>query len=352
MNLSAQSRSYFCRRQNLLFWGLAFLASVHFALTYTNQDALQWPYDYYDYSVGKVEYPYRSRVLMAWVFRAGIHLLHAHFQHDQRYVRGPVFFAQSAAIIVSLLVTLWAVRRSIENFLGAETPFRWLSFLVFYMAFYNCLLIGELRVASPYDLPSLAFFAVALLAILKRNRLLYYPVFLIGTFNRETTLFLPAFFLLAQLRSDLPLLRALGRIRFAVLLETVAQCMAWELIRMLCDHLVGKGALRPHEELRLNLHYLTTAPHWITLLSVFGFAWVPFWIYFRQIPSVYLRRCSLLIVPWLAIMVMVGDLLELRIHLEWVPYFVLCLTLVLSRYVRFAPEPARLDAAESAAPLL
>jgi hypothetical protein len=353
--ISAAKGHPFSRRRSLLFWTVALMASVHFTFTYLREGVLQWPYDYSLYAYGKVDYPYRSRVLMSWVYCAGLYLLHSHLPSDtagpdpQFFAhRGPLYYTQTATMVVALLVATWAIRRSIEWFLGDNSPFVWLSFLLFIMVDYNCLLIGDLRVQGPYDVPSLAFFALGLVAILKRNRFLYYTAFVVGTFNRETTLFLPGFFLLAQLRADLSLLPAIRRIRLWAVVEVAAQIAVWKATRMFCDHLVGKGLLRPREELPLNLHYLTTPPHYVTLLSVFGFLWIPFWIYYRQIPSIYLRRCALLTIPWMLIMIMVGDLLELRIHLEWVPYFTLCLTLILSRYVSFHGTPSPAPAAEAA----
>jgi hypothetical protein len=55
-------------------------------------------------------------------------------------------------------------------------------------------------------------FAVGLYAILTDMRWLYYPIFILGTFNRETTMFLPLIFVLLALDPMVPFWTALKRL--------------------------------------------------------------------------------------------------------------------------------------------
>lgn len=319
--------------ETVLFWGLSLLVATHFAISYTV--VLTRAFIYFDYASHNVDYPFRSRVMMAWVFRLALHIggwLHIP-PNAKVFFGGSLSYCELICVLVSMFISIWAVRRCIEILLGKQTPYVWGAFLLPLMAYFHFLLIGEIRVQTPYDMPSVMFYALATLAILSRRRWLYYPVFLLATFNRESTLFLPLFFFLAQLREDVSLGEAMKSVRAWVVGETVLQLAVWKGIRMLCDHWVGKGVIAYKEHFPQNIHFLLDPLHWATIASVFGFLWIPYVIYFRDIRSVLLRRWALLTPLWFAVMLGAGDLLEIRINSEWMPYMALCLTLIASRHV-------------------
>ena len=61
-------------------------------------------------------------------------------------------------------------------------------------------------------------------------------------------------------------------------------------------------------------------------------------MFFKEIPSVFMRRCGVLLVPWFVLMVLFGDLLEIRIHSEWIPYFAVCMALLCSSRAKSVSE--------------
>ncbi len=69
--------------------------------------------------------------------------------------------------------------------------FPWLApFLVLWGVACTYAIRYESRFYMPYDLPALFFFSVGLLACVERRVLLFLAVLLVGTYNRETTIFL------------------------------------------------------------------------------------------------------------------------------------------------------------------
>lgn len=198
------------------------------------------------------------------------------------------------------------------------------------MAYFHFLLIAEIRVQTPYDLPSMAFYAVALYAILARRFAAFYVVFIVATLNRETTLFLPFFFFLWQLNDDCRLVEALLNVKLSQLGELATQLAIWGGIHTWAESTVAGGSHLWRNYLLQNIHFLLDPLHWCTMASVFGFLWIPYLVFFRDIPSVYLRRCAVLIVPWFVMMLLFGDLLEIRIHSEWISYIAVCVAALAS----------------------
>jgi hypothetical protein len=269
---------------------------------------------------------------MAWIFH-GAQILGrmAHANPEAADNRGPVWWCDLCTVAASVFVAIGATRQSIERILGPATPWVWAAFLVPYMACFHFLLVGEIRVQTPYDLPSMAFYAICLYAVLARQRLLFYCVFVIATLNRETALFLPLLFFVRQLREDDRLDRVLLRVSPAVIAELLLQLAMWAALRFWSNSLVAPGTFGETRFVPQNIHFLFSPLHWPTLASVFGFLWVPLLLFYRRIPSVFLKRCLLLAPLWLLLMFKYGDLLEIRIHSEWISYVAVCMALMLDR---------------------
>ena len=333
------------RRAEWMFWALVLLVAMHFALSYNL--VLKRAFDYNDYIRGLVAYPYRTRRLMAWVFRAAVHVGHAlHANVETADTRGPIWWCELCSVAASVFAAIWATRRSIETLLGKNSPWVWTAFLVPYMAYFHFLLVGEIRVQTPYDLPSMAFYAVGLYAILKRNRLLFYAIFIAATLNRETALFLPLLFFLRELRESVGLPEALKKARPLAWFELALQLALWAGLRVWSNSLVAHGTFGEARFMPQNVHFLLSPLHWPTLASVFGFLWIPYLVFYKRIPSVYLKRCAMLAPLWLLLMFKYGDLLEIRIHSEWIPYVAVCMAVLLngSFAMRTATQSALVNA--------
>ena len=189
-----------------------------------------------------------------------------------------------------------------------------------------------------YDLPSMAFFAIALLLLHSgRNLPLFIAVFLVATVNRETTLLLLCFYALAEhLRGRSPARMV------AVILPLGAYWIAWHL------WVVHHFAANPHAEqprLLLNLASLAIPLSWPQLLGVFGYM-LPILIWKRTLlHDPVLHRWLSTLWAWAGFMLFYGLLMETRVFGELIPYASVALCLVaeawlVEHHALFAPAAA------------
>lgn len=161
----------------------------------------------------------------------------------------------------------------------------------------------------PYDLPSTAFFTIGLALILHGKYRHFQWLFLAGTFNRETTLFLL-----------FPYLR-MGNIDGGkkTILRAGLLLGLWSLIKgfLWIAYYPNPGRI-VHTGIIKNLPAIAS-PITLMCLATVGFGmWIPLFIYRRHIPE---RLAALLscLLPFILIMFMAGYVLELRIFLEIIP---------------------------------
>jgi len=308
----------------VVFWVVALAASVQFAIVYVRTVALEFPFDRYAYA--DVEYPYRRRVLMQWVLRAALHFRSYLTYSSRNSSWGPVEICCVLVAVVSLLATIAIARRWIQLLAGGRSGLEWLSLLVIWICNYHFLL-AEIRFQLPYDLPSMAFFGLGCYAAYTRNRLLYYAALLVGTVNRESTLFLPLVFLLFSTSEAAPLLQTLRRIPLGLYAETLLQFALWAAIYLWCVRSTGGSRDLP-SLLAVNARMILKPVHWTTYASIFGFLWIPYVAYFRRIGDARLQRLAWLAPLWAIIMFVFADPLEIRTHSEWAVYLVVCLACI------------------------
>jgi|GEM_PF-4101791 len=314
-------------QQRVFFFAIALLMSVHFAMTYAR--ALPPAFaNLHTFAYGPIDVPYRPRVLMRWIYAGAYRLTQDHppaMAHGvMTAMQVTIFFIVAAAVMALIYMT----RASIGHLLGRESRLRWFSLVTVYMCAYQYLLTPQIRAQFPYDVPAVAVFATCIFAIFRKNRWLYYPVFLIGTFNRETTMFLPPLFLILALDDVVPLFEALKRMSVWRYAEAAVQMVVWAGIVHWCN-VTTNAVLGPTWALPKNLHFLLSPMHWPTLLSVYAFLWVPWLLFFKRIGHVNLQRAAILLPFWSAAMLWKADLLEIRVQAEWIPYFAICLALIL-----------------------
>ena len=222
---------------------------------------------------------------------------------------------------LSLIISGWAAttlyRRSSRTGL--------LSWLVYPLILVMCCSTYTLQtnhlLRFVYDLPSMAFFTVALLLIYAGDKLpLFVALFLVATINRETTLVLLLFYALAEhLRG-----KSLPRIA-AVVVPLGLYWIGWHL--WVVHHFAGN----PHAEeprLLLNLASLAVPLSWPQLLGVFGFM-LPILLSKRSLlHDAVMHRWLYTLWAWAAFMLVYGLMLETRIFGELIPYVSVALCLI------------------------
>jgi hypothetical protein len=315
------------QRATYVYYAVLCVVSAHFAIAYTK--VLAPAFSYADYAAGLVGGPFQTRILMALVFRAALQLriLTVVGSHLPSPYKDPLLLFMVPVIAVALLVATEATRNAAVRIAGQNDVTRWGAFLVPLMAYFHYVIVPEVRVQTPYDVVQVALFAVGLGAALRRKRLLFYAVLLIGTLNRETALFLIPIFGILEWEF---LQRTDGKRYLGLGCELAAQFALWALLRRFSAHFFSSHPTYLTVNWRQNLGFMANPMHWPTLASVFAFLWVLFLFQFRSVKHRGLRWVAWLFIPWFAGMFIVGDLLEIRIHSEWISYMALCCILIIA----------------------
>lgn len=167
------------------------------------------------------------------------------------------------------------------------------------------------RILYPYDLPALAFIAWGLVFGRERNWKFYYPLFFFACLNRETACLLTLGHTAASLnRRQIPGWWA----HFTA--QLLIWCGCWVGLRYL---FLGHPGVIFENHFAANIMRLSYSPSWVLLASSFGYQWALIIVFWRRIPA-YLKK-QLITVPFLlSLMVFVGNINELRIYGELIPY--------------------------------
>ncbi len=195
----------------------------------------------------------------------------------------------------------------------------------------------------PYDMPSLAFFAGGLLAIYTRRYLPLIVVMVLGTLNRETTLFLVGIYVLDAASRELPDTlseRVSGRLslgeRFSL------QQVSWpRAALLLAIWLAIKVSLAYHFRhndnsenfVRLWGNFGRLRPRlWPILLNICGYV-LPVVVLLRSRLRPLRFANTLYILPfWFAVMFYTGVILETRIYGELCAFTAVAAVLLLEEY--------------------
>jgi hypothetical protein len=191
------------------------------------------------------------------------------------------------------------------------------------------------RLYYPYDMPALAFFAAGLYFIYERKYLPLLLVVLIGTFNRETTLFLIAIYILdavsggdAVEAEDRSGVRQLDW-RRVPWLGTACLAVVWVGVRVYLGHLYA-GNDRSEDHLRLLENLRRFTPQLLpSILNLCGYTLPIVFFYRRRLVSRRLAAWLLVVPVWIALMFFVGVISESRIYGELVPLAAVAAVLLL-----------------------
>jgi hypothetical protein len=173
----------------------------------------------------------------------------------------------------------------------------------------------------PSDMPAILFFTLGLSLLYARRWLLFYPLFVLATFNRETSCFLTLVFVLAYW----------GRIPLRTLVShALAQAVLWvaikSFLRLAFPDNPGFGAF----DLKFagNMRYLADVSNLPFFLSSMGFILLPTLLLVRRVADEFTKRSILLVIPFFLGMTLVGNLHELRIYGELIPVVLTALILI------------------------
>lgn len=287
------------------------------------------------YAAGQAKLPYQYRALVAWILHGFVALPgflrvagHVSFLHRDPYLLGLLI-----VVFFSLLGSVLATRGSIYLLTGKERYSFWSSLILVYLAYFTLSLSYGLNYVLPYDVPSLFFFCLGILLLLKRNYWIYYPVFCLAVMNRETAAFLTVFCIVCEWfrwRQEGLAARIFRRIAPHV----VVQLVIWIAIKLELMRLYGHNpsdtTANPLVALKLffNLRELVKPQQWPLLASVFGFLFPALLLGARKIRD---RRifygCAIILPLWFAAMMVVAVIVEIRVFNELNAFVAIALAL-------------------------
>ena len=175
----------------------------------------------------------------------------------------------------------------------------------------------------PSDVPSVLFFALGLRLLLERKWIWYYPLFILATLNRETTIYLT----LTQILVSIGTARSMGLWKHVVmqaLLWSVIKGTLWFIYRT--NPVVGFGLFE--NQLWANIEALADWPRLAAYLMNFGGSWIPVVIWQHKLAQPFLRRALLVCVVQMLVLGTVGVLDEMRVYGEIIPVVYLALVML------------------------
>ena len=337
--------------------GLYFLATVQFTWCYLWQVR---PYVHTDiYELGKERMPFQGRLLMVPVMRWA-HNQHwisnvASLMHQNMYwfprSMEPEALVQAiidfACIAIAGLVATSIYQRASR--LHLLTPLVYPMVLVLCVATYLLHTIQNFRFI--YDLPSLAFFSIALwLIYFHKPAWLFIGIFLLATLNRETTLLLLPIYAISELfhdgevKPDWPRLRSIR-----VLAVLIPLAIYWLGFQILVHHLFAGNPSEFYSRIPQNLGFLISPRAWPQMLGACGYLFPIVLIFRKHLCDVEFRAWLWVLPVWFAFMFVYGILIETRIFGELIPYMACAAALIteesiaarLQHRIRHTTEEAR-----------
>ncbi len=181
----------------------------------------------------------------------------------------------------------------------------------------------------PYDLPATLFTSLGLIALYRKQRAIYYAIFIAATFNRETSYFLTLVYLASAfgIENWKTILRHLG-----------GQAALWLGIKtglyLLFASNPAQGAGWFEFQLLRSLEQLTNPGNLSILARNWGAIWIFVLVWHTRIQEPFLRRALLACLAQMFILFLVGVIEELRIYGEILPILLAALFAITHSFFR------------------
>ncbi|MHB1674177.1 MAG: hypothetical protein ACYCSP_07990 [Acidobacteriaceae bacterium] len=305
------------------------------------------------YESGLERTPFQSRILMMLVLRWAHHNPFLIKLAEVLSTSTPIYRSRvpPEAFVLATMDTMgvvlagWVATRIYQ----AASERRLLTAYVYPLVLVFCVTSYILLPLQPfrfyYDLPSLGFFSVGLYLIyFRKNPLLFAALFVVATINRETTLILLCFFVLAAIAEGhaVDWRRAYAPRTLAVVVPLGLYWAGWHIF---------VGRMFAHNHLEWIRHYVVNAvllawpPAWPQLFSAGCFLVLPILVFRRCVKDATLRLWLWVLPVWFGIMFVYGILVEVRIFGELIPYLACMAALIAEQAIlsRLATHAERYD---------
>jgi len=270
--------------------------------------------------------PFQYRVLIPWIVKSLSNVDFLSNYNILAWYRLIEFISTFALIIAFRYYLLLFIEDSIVASM--------FSFLLFYILPFNYIIPRHINLFYPYDTPSMLFFTLGLILIYKEKWFIYYPLFALATLNRETTCFLTFVFLFTSFGK---------KPHREVLLHCAAQFVIWVGLKIFLYYYFlgnpGKGFVEMH--FAENLRYLTNPGAYPFLFSTMGYTWLFLPFLLSSIGSKFVKRSLLVIIPFMASVMVVANIHELRIYCEMIPVVASAFSIGLFGFIKKADTPPK-----------
>jgi hypothetical protein len=271
--------------------------------------------------------PYQYRALIPWMVRAAVEAKAVAPQHERI-----VFAAFEGVTLLSIGLVF---RRLLSLFITGDALTAALALTVYAVLPFNYF-NGPF---FPYDTPSALFFMIGLILIHEQRWRWFYPVFALATLNRETSIFLAV----------VTVLVLAGRYsNRAVAMLAGSQLAIWVIIKavlwLLYQHNPGTAFRFFDFQLRVNVFTVLEAPiKSLATLSTWGCLWIWVLVWLSRIRHDFLTRALWVVPVFLAGMMLVGFLPEIRIYGEMLPLILVAFWVAFLDVIREARDLDQLE---------
>jgi len=311
------------------------------------------------YEQGRERMPFQGRALMmlpmVWAHHCRIlTLLSAPFGRSHFWFPRPVapeVIVQAVIDVLCLILTGYLTTKIYEASSKRQllTAMVYPLFLVVCGATYVMHTVQNFRFI--YDLPSLAFFSIAMYVMYFRKPWPYFAgLFVLATANRETTLLLLPLYMLNEAvvegRLSWPLL-----VRARTLRVVIPLAVLWGAWQIAIRHIFAKNLSEFYPRINWNVKSILVPQAWPQLLSACGYLLVFVLMSRRRICDARLRVWLWIVPVWCVFMFVYGILIETRVFGELIP-LVVCATVLIVEEMLVArmTKPERVATLEIAAP--
>ena len=240
-------------------------------------------------------------------------------------------FDQSLKFITVLCTfgLLYYFKKTLESLTEIHATHYW-CLLILIPVSWNYMLINSIY--HSYDIPSLFFYCLCLYLFLRKKYFLFYIIYAVATFNRESTCFITISIalLLSEFNSDNRLKDNLIR-NFSLIRHFLAQAILWFLMVLLISWLVKDSPGQSYEETYSMREFIANmwndSSSWPFLdietffgnprcfITLFGCTWLLIPFLWKYIPTIC-KRLLLLIPIYMIPAILYANLMEARVYHE------------------------------------
>lgn len=319
------------RNCRILVYIFEFFATVQIAHHYMEQKMwVKLP----AYLAGQERLPYQRRVLLMFILRP-LHGLPMLAKVASRFSEGQ--FTGDSLVLALINITCMGLTGWIATrFYRKTSPDGQFAMLV-YPVFLFCVMwtfTFNPTGTYPYDFPSLAFYTAGLYLIYVNHYKWLLLVMLVGSINRETTMFLiPVYLVTALFRDPLKRWTNLPWLKISVL------ALIWAAVKLVLSRcFVHNDPSEAVIHFGLNLPLLSPV-HWPEVLDACGYLLPILWLLRKRIKDCTAAAGIYVFPLWFVVMMIYGFIMEVRIYGELCGYVATVSILLFDSYIQSRADP-------------